>query len=163
MWSVSGRLREVVFFAAVRSLQKPTNPVSQTLLAERAPPPSAPANAGANDMASGDMPSRGSISCGGASGASGLAVVVMLGLRQAAESVRAAVVTVLCLSIRVYQCVLSPLLGNCCRFEPSCSRYAQLCIERLGPVRGSWLSLRRLVRCHPFCPGGHDPPPEVTS
>ena len=87
----------------------------------------------------------------------------MLGLRQAAESVRAAVVTVLCLSIRVYQCVLSPLLGNCCRFEPSCSRYAQLCIERLGPVRGSWLSLRRLVRCHPFCPGGHDPPPEVTS
>jgi uncharacterized protein len=84
-------------------------------------------------------------------------------LRQAVREMRAAVVTLLCLSIRVYQCLLSPLLGNCCRFEPSCSRYAQLCIERLGPLRGSWLALRRLLRCHPFCPGGHDPPPEVTS
>jgi putative membrane protein insertion efficiency factor len=80
-----------------------------------------------------------------------------------ASEARAAVVRVLCVSIRVYQCLLSPLLGNCCRFEPSCSRYALLCIERLGPIRGSWLSLRRLLRCHPFCPGGHDPPPEVTS
>jgi len=84
-------------------------------------------------------------------------------LGQLVRDARAAVVTVLCLSIRVYQYLLSPLLGNCCRFEPSCSRYALLCIERLGPVRGSWLSLRRLLRCHPFCPGGHDPPPEVTS
>jgi putative membrane protein insertion efficiency factor len=84
-------------------------------------------------------------------------------LRQAVREVRAAVVTVLCLSIRVYQWLISPLLGNCCRFEPSCSRYALLCIERLGPIRGTWLSLRRLARCHPFCPGGHDPPPEVTS
>lgn len=84
-------------------------------------------------------------------------------IRRVVRDVRAAVVTVLCLSIRVYQWLLSPLLGNCCRFEPSCSRYALLCIERLGPVRGSWLSLRRLLRCHPFCPGGHDPPPEVTS
>jgi putative membrane protein insertion efficiency factor len=76
---------------------------------------------------------------------------------------RALVVTALCLTIRMYQVLISPLLGNCCRFEPSCSRYAQLCIERLGPVRGSWLALLRLLRCHPFCPGGHDPPPEVTS
>jgi uncharacterized protein len=76
---------------------------------------------------------------------------------------RQLVVKALCLTIRMYQLLISPLLGNCCRFEPSCSRYAQLCIERLGPVRGSWLALRRLLRCHPFCPGGHDPPPEVTS
>jgi putative membrane protein insertion efficiency factor len=76
---------------------------------------------------------------------------------------RVLVVTALCLTIRMYQVLISPLLGNCCRFEPSCSRYAQLCIERLGPVRGSWLALLRLLRCHPFCPGGHDPPPEVTS
>jgi putative membrane protein insertion efficiency factor len=76
---------------------------------------------------------------------------------------RAWIVNLLCLMIRIYQCLVSPLLGNCCRFEPSCSRYAQLCIERLGPVRGSWLALLRLLRCHPFCPGGHDPPPEVTS
>jgi putative membrane protein insertion efficiency factor len=82
---------------------------------------------------------------------------------RALAGARAWVVTLLCLMIRIYQCLVSPLLGNCCRFEPSCSRYAQVCIERLGPVRGSWLALLRLLRCHPFCPGGHDPPPEVTS
>jgi uncharacterized protein len=81
----------------------------------------------------------------------------------ALASLRQLVIDVLCLSIRIYQCLLSPLLGNCCRFEPSCSRYTLLCIERLGPVRGTWLGLLRLLRCHPFCPGGHDPPPEVTS
>ena len=83
--------------------------------------------------------------------------------RRAVAEARATVGRALILSIRIYQWLVSPLLGNCCRFEPSCSRYAQLCIERLGPVRGSWLSLLRLLRCHPFCPGGHDPPPEVTS
>ena len=83
--------------------------------------------------------------------------------RRAVAEARAAIGRALILSIRIYQWLVSPLLGNCCRFEPSCSRYAQLCIERLGPVRGSWLSLLRLLRCHPFCPGGHDPPPEVTS
>jgi uncharacterized protein len=76
---------------------------------------------------------------------------------------RALVIRGLLLSIRVYQLLISPLLGNCCRFEPSCSRYAQLCIERLGPVRGTWLGFLRVLRCNPFCPGGHDPPPEVTS
>jgi len=84
-------------------------------------------------------------------------------VRRAMDRVRAAVVAVLILSIRIYQWLVSPLLGNCCRFEPSCSRYALLCIERLGPVRGCRLSLLRLLRCHPFSPGGHDPPPEVTS
>jgi putative membrane protein insertion efficiency factor len=84
-------------------------------------------------------------------------------VRRAVSRVRAAVVAVLILSIRIYQWLVSPLLGNCCRFEPSCSRYAQLCIERLGPLRGCQLSLLRLLRCHPFSPGGHDPPPEVTS
>jgi uncharacterized protein len=83
--------------------------------------------------------------------------------QRAKADVRAAVVAVLIVSIRIYQWLISPLLGNCCRFEPSCSRYAQLCIERLGPVRGSWRSLLRVLRCHPFSPGGHDPPPEVTS
>jgi putative membrane protein insertion efficiency factor len=65
--------------------------------------------------------------------------------------------------IKIYQWTLSPLLGACCRFEPSCSRYTLVCIERWGPFRGSWLGLRRLSRCHPFCPGGHDPPPELMS
>jgi putative membrane protein insertion efficiency factor len=81
----------------------------------------------------------------------------------AVAAARACVIRLLCSMIRIYQWLVSPLLGNCCRFEPSCSRYAQVCIERLGPVRGSWLALLRLLRCHPFCPGGHDPPPEVTS
>jgi uncharacterized protein len=76
---------------------------------------------------------------------------------------RSLVIRGLCVTIRVYQLLISPLLGSCCRFEPSCSRYAQLCIERLGPLRGTWLGFLRLLRCNPFCPGGHDPPPEVTS
>jgi putative membrane protein insertion efficiency factor len=84
-------------------------------------------------------------------------------VRQAIDGVRALSIRALVLTIRVYQLLLSPLLGNCCRFEPSCSRYAQLCIERRGPLRGSWLALLRVLRCHPFCPGGHDPPPEMTS
>jgi putative membrane protein insertion efficiency factor len=84
-------------------------------------------------------------------------------VRQAIGGVRALTIRALVVTIRVYQLLLSPLLGNCCRFEPSCSRYAQLCIERLGPMRGSWLALLRVLRCHPFCPGGHDPPPEMTS
>jgi uncharacterized protein len=61
--------------------------------------------------------------------------------------------------IRLYQWILSPLLGRTCRFHPSCSRYAAECIERFGAARGARLSLRRLARCHPFHPGGYDPPP----
>ncbi len=61
--------------------------------------------------------------------------------------------------IRFYQLVLSPLLGGQCRFEPSCSRYAAGCLETHGALRGSLLSARRLCKCHPFHPGGHDPPP----
>jgi uncharacterized protein len=62
--------------------------------------------------------------------------------------------------IRVYQLVLSPLLGQRCRFYPSCSQYTLEAIERHGPVKGSWLGLRRVCRCHPLNPGGHDPVPE---
>jgi putative membrane protein insertion efficiency factor len=62
--------------------------------------------------------------------------------------------------VRVYQWALSPLLGNTCRFHPSCSRYAATCIERFGAARGVWLSTRRIARCHPFHPGGYDPPPQ---
>lgn len=65
----------------------------------------------------------------------------------------------LVLLIRVYQWTLSPLLGNVCRFHPSCSRYAAACLQGHGAMRGSWLALRRLLRCHPFHPGGYDPPP----
>jgi putative membrane protein insertion efficiency factor len=65
--------------------------------------------------------------------------------------------------IRVYRWTLSPFLGGACRFEPSCSRYASACIERFGAIRGSWLALKRLSKCHPFHAGGYDPPPSLPS
>jgi hypothetical protein len=65
--------------------------------------------------------------------------------------------------IRVYQRLLSPLLGPVCRFHPSCSRYAAACLESHGAWRGSLLSIVRLCKCHPFHPGGVDlPPPAPT-
>jgi putative membrane protein insertion efficiency factor len=73
------------------------------------------------------------------------------------------VVTVLIALIRLYQRTLSRLIvltmGNVCRFEPSCSSYAAACLAGHGALRGSLLSLKRLCRCHPFHPGGYDPPP----
>ena len=63
--------------------------------------------------------------------------------------------------IRLYQQIVSPWLGRVCRFEPSCSRYAVACLEGHGAARGSLLSVKRLCKCHPFHPGGHDPPPAV--
>jgi uncharacterized protein len=66
---------------------------------------------------------------------------------------------VLVLPIRAYQLVLSPLLGPRCRFYPSCSSYAVQALTRHGPLRGSWLAARRLLRCHPWNPGGLDPVP----
>ncbi len=61
--------------------------------------------------------------------------------------------------LRIYQAILSPLLPAACRFDPTCSAYAVQAVQRHGAVRGSWLALRRLLRCRPGCPGGHDPVP----
>jgi putative membrane protein insertion efficiency factor len=58
--------------------------------------------------------------------------------------------------VRGYRYWISPILGEHCRFEPTCSRYAMEALQRHGPVRGSWLAVRRLGRCHPFSPGGLD-------
>lgn len=67
--------------------------------------------------------------------------------------------------VRVYQLTLSKLIlwtvGPVCRFEPSCSRYAVACLRDHGALRGSLLSAKRLCKCHPFHPGGYDPPPPV--
>ena len=61
--------------------------------------------------------------------------------------------------IRLYQFTLSPFLGGACRFVPSCSAYAREAIELHGAWRGSWLSVRRLSKCHPFGSSGYDPVP----
>ncbi|MCA9583368.1 MAG: membrane protein insertion efficiency factor YidD [Myxococcales bacterium] len=66
---------------------------------------------------------------------------------------------ILLAAIRLYWWTLSPLIGRACRFEPSCSRYTATCIETHGGLHGSWLGVRRISRCHPFHPGGFDPPP----
>ena len=63
--------------------------------------------------------------------------------------------------IRLYQLTLSPMLGNVCRFTPSCSRYAVEALERFGPVKGLYLATRRILRCNPWHEGGVDPVPEL--
>lgn len=61
--------------------------------------------------------------------------------------------------IRVYQYMLSPWIGNQCRFTPTCSEYARQAVVLHGALKGLWLALRRVGRCHPWHPGGHDPVP----
>jgi uncharacterized protein len=61
--------------------------------------------------------------------------------------------------VKGYRLLLSPWLGSSCRFEPSCSVYALGALERHGALAGSYLTLKRLARCGPWCEGGHDPVP----
>jgi len=61
--------------------------------------------------------------------------------------------------IKLYQYLLSPWVGSHCRFYPTCSEYAKAAIAIHGVLRGSWLAARRLLRCHPWHPGGADPVP----
>jgi len=61
--------------------------------------------------------------------------------------------------IRCYKMAISPYLPNACRFQPTCSQYAIEAIERFGTVRGSSMAVKRILRCHPFHPGGYDPVP----
>jgi putative membrane protein insertion efficiency factor len=60
-------------------------------------------------------------------------------------------------AIRLYSYLISPFLGPCCRFYPSCSAYAREAIEKYGACKGTVMTAKRLCRCHPFHPGGHDP------
>ena len=67
--------------------------------------------------------------------------------------------TVLIGVVKAYRLLLSPWLGSSCRFEPTCSAYSLQALEQHGAATGSYLTLARLVRCHPWCAGGHDPVP----
>jgi len=72
--------------------------------------------------------------------------------------ISAAVAGVLVLLVRLYQWLISPLLGRHCRFEPTCSVYFIEAVRKYGPVVGFWRGVRRILRCHPWNPGGYDPP-----
>jgi len=63
--------------------------------------------------------------------------------------------------LHAYRTLLGPLMSGACRFEPTCSHYAETAVRRHGTLRGGWLTLRRLARCHPFHAGGHDPVPDT--
>ncbi len=60
--------------------------------------------------------------------------------------------------VRLYQLTLSPLLGRQCRFHPTCSQYFILAVQKYGALRGAWRGVRRILRCHPWHPGGEDWP-----
>ena len=62
--------------------------------------------------------------------------------------------------VRAYRLLLSPWLGSACRFDPTCSVYSLHALEKHGAAAGSYLTVARLLRCHPWCAGGHDPVPE---
>ena len=66
--------------------------------------------------------------------------------------------SILLLLVRAYQVLISPWLGPHCRFTPSCSTYFADSVRKYGAIRGSWRGIRRILRCHPFHPGGYDPP-----
>lgn len=69
--------------------------------------------------------------------------------------------TLLIWSIEAYRRLISPLFPPTCRFQPTCSQYALEAIERFGTFKGSWLAIKRILRCHPFHPGGYDPVPHL--
>jgi uncharacterized protein len=64
------------------------------------------------------------------------------------------------LLIRFYQTAISPLKPPTCRFYPTCSQYGLEAVQRFGAVKGGWLAMKRILKCHPFHPGGNDPVPE---
>lgn len=74
-------------------------------------------------------------------------------------TLRALVVMPLVGLLKIYQYAISPLLGSRCRFDPSCSQYAVEALQRHGALKGTWLAVRRVGRCHPWHPGGYDPVP----
>ena len=61
--------------------------------------------------------------------------------------------------VRLYQLTFASLVGNCCRFQPTCSEYAKEAYQKYGFVKGTYLTIKRLLRCHPWAKGGYDPVP----
>ena len=59
--------------------------------------------------------------------------------------------------LAVYKAMVSPFLPPACRFEPTCSEYMKQAVEKYGAVKGTWMGVKRILRCQPFCKGGHDP------
>jgi putative membrane protein insertion efficiency factor len=59
--------------------------------------------------------------------------------------------------LSIYKAVISPFLPPACRFEPTCSEYAREAVAKYGAAKGTWMGLKRILRCQPFCKGGHDP------
>jgi len=69
------------------------------------------------------------------------------------------IVTIPVVLIKLYKLVISPVLPNACRFYPTCSQYAIEALTKHGLLKGGFLSVKRILRCHPFCDGGYDPVP----
>ncbi|MCD9186270.1 MAG: membrane protein insertion efficiency factor YidD [Pyrinomonadaceae bacterium] len=59
--------------------------------------------------------------------------------------------------LKLYKTLISPFLPPACRFTPTCSEYAMQAVEKYGAIRGTWMAFKRILRCQPFCEGGHDP------
>lgn len=78
---------------------------------------------------------------------------------KAAKLIRSVLVTILILPVRFYQKFISPLTPPSCRFTPTCSLYAVEALRKHGPVKGLWLAIRRILRCHPWGGSGYDPVP----
>ena len=70
---------------------------------------------------------------------------------------------ILIVLIKGYRKFISPLFPPSCRFQPTCSQYSLEAIERFGPIKGSWLGIKRILRCHPLHPGGYDPVPPINN
>ena len=75
-----------------------------------------------------------------------------------ARAIERVLIASLAVAVRIYQATLSPLLGPTCRFEPTCSRYLVAAVRKHGLPLGLWRGAWRILRCHPWSPGGHDPP-----
>ncbi|TDH23088.1 membrane protein insertion efficiency factor YidD [Segetibacter sp. 3557_3] len=80
--------------------------------------------------------------------------------RRCVKSIKEILIGPFILLIRGYQVLISPLLGPKCRFTPTCSQYALIALKKHGLLKGSWLSVKRIVRCNPWGGHGHDPVPE---